>query len=192
MASDNLYQLPDDLPVPPDDGGAQHLAGMVLPELMLSSTEGAAISLARLLARTAVYCYPRTGRPGEELPLGWNEIPGARGCTPQACTFRDHHDEFRPLGASVYGLSTQSMEEQHEVVDRLHLPFPLLSDASHLLCDALKLPTREIEGTMLIKRLTLIIAGGQIDHVFYPVFPPDRHAKEVLAWLAHRAITELN
>lgn len=183
MTSDNVYQLPDDLPAPPDDGAARHLPGTALPDIDLPATNGAVVSLAQLTARTVVYCYPRTGRPGEELPPGWNEIPGARGCTPQACAFRDHHNELQRAGAHVYGLSAQSIEDQREVVDRLHLPFPLLSDASYHLCDALRLPTFEVEGMRLLKRLTMIIESGKIDHVFYPVFPPDRHAEEVLNWL---------
>ena len=184
MTSGNIYSLPDDLPAPKDDGGARHLPGSPLPDLDLPATNGDLVSLARLPSRAVVYCYPRTGSPGEELPPGWNEIPGARGCTPQACGFRDHHGELQRVGAYVYGVSTQSIEEQRDAVDRLHLPFPLLNDASHYLCDALKLPTFQAAGMRLLKRLTMIVEHGKITHVFYPVFPPDRHAEEVTNWLA--------
>lgn len=184
MTSDNVYQLPDDLPAPLDDGAARHLPGTALPDLDLPSTNRSVVSLAQLKARTVVYCYPMTGRPGEELPAGWDGIPGARGCTPQACAFRDHYNELQKAGANVYGLSTQSIEDQHEALERLHLPFSLLSDANHRLCTALRLPTFQVEGITLLKRLTMIVECGKINHVFYPVFPPDRHADEVLDWLA--------
>ena len=186
--SDNLYQLPDDLPVPVDDGACAHLVGMALPEMALCATSGTLVTLARLPGRTVVYCYPRTGRPDQEIPAGWNEIPGARGCTPQSCAFRDHYQELCGLGADVYGLSTQTTEYQAEAVERLHLPFALLSDADLALTHALRLPTFTVEGMTLIKRLTLIVRDGRIEHVMYPVFPPDANAGEVLRWLAaHQA-----
>jgi peroxiredoxin len=138
------------------------------------------VDLSVLTGRTVVYCYPRTGRPDEEIPPGWDEIPGARGCTPESCAFRDHHQELQALGMRVFGLSTQSTEYQREVVSRLHLPFPLLSDADLAFANALGLPTFETSGMTLIKRLTLIIRDGRIEQVFYPVFPPDQHAEEVI------------
>lgn len=151
------------------------------------STVGESVNLAALSGRTVVYCYPRTGRPDEDLPRGWNEIPGARGCTPQSCAFRDHHEELRSLNVRVFGLSTQSTEYQREAVERLHLPFELLSDENLTLARALELPTFEVEAMSLIKRLTLVVDEGWIEKVFYPVFPPDEHADEVIGWLSHNA-----
>jgi peroxiredoxin len=182
--SDNLYELPKDLPVPVDDGACDHLQGMRLPSLPLVSTAGCLVDLAALPGRTVLYCYPRTGRPDRDPPKGWNEIPGARGCTPQSCAFRDHHGELQALGAQVFGLSTQSAEYQKEAAERLHLPFELLSDSELVFARALRLPTFEIEGLVLIKRITLILSDGKIEKVFYPVFPPDKNAQEVAAWLS--------
>jgi peroxiredoxin len=156
----------------------------VLPAVALPSTAGRLVDVAGLPGRTVVYVYPRTGRPDQDPPPGWNEIPGARGCTPQSCAFRDHHAELTALGAQVFGLSTQDTEYQREAVERLHLPFELLSDDRLRFAGALRLPTFEVEGMTLIKRVTLIIDGGRIAKVFYPVFPPDRNAGDVLAWLA--------
>ncbi len=188
MRSDNLYELPKDLPVPRDDGACDHLEGMKLPTVALRSTRGRSVDLSGLKGVTVVYIYPRTGRPDREMLAGWNAIPGARGCTPQSCAFRDHHDELRRAGAAqVYGLSTQDTAYQQEAVERLHLPFELLSDEKLEFAQALKLPTFEVEGMRLIKRLTLIAQDGAIAKVFYPVFPPDRNAGDVLAWLAARA-----
>jgi len=181
--ADNLYELPDNLPAPVDDGACDHLPGMKLPSVPLMPTGGREVDLAGLPGRTVVYCYPRTGRPDREPPQGWNEIPGARGCTPQSCAFRDHHKELQSLGAAVFGLSTQTTEYQREAVERLHLPFELLSDAELVLVRKLSLPTFEIESMTLIKRLTLILFEGRIEKVFYPVFPPDRNAEEVMQWL---------
>ncbi len=130
-----------------------------------------------------VYIYPMTGRPGIPLPDGWDSIPGARGCTPQACSFRDHYAELKSLTTDIFGLSTQTSDYQQEVRNRLHLPFQLLSDSSLQLRDSLRLPTFTVTGKVLYKRLTLIVDGGQIKKVFYPVFPPDRNAGDVLAWL---------
>ena len=135
-----------------------------------------------------IYCYPRTGRPGEPLPDGWDAIPGARGCTPQSCAFRDHHRELADLGAEVYGLSTQTTDYQREMAERLHLPFEVLSDARFALTDALGLPTFEVDGMRLIKRLTLMIRDGRIEHVFYPVFPPNESAAQVIGWLERHPI----
>ncbi|MDP2241499.1 MAG: peroxiredoxin [Burkholderiales bacterium] len=183
--SDNVNELPADLPVPVDDGACDHLKGMRLPAVMLASTGGRSVDLARLAGLTVVYVYPRTGRPDQALPTGWNAIPGARGCTPQSCAFRDHYQELRELGvANLFGLSTQDTAYQREAVERLHLPFELLSDEKLAFARALKLPTFAVDGMTLIKRLTLIARDGAIEKVFYPVFPPDASAGMVLAWLA--------
>jgi peroxiredoxin len=184
MRSDNLYELPKDLPVPQDDGACAHLAGMRLPQIALPSTAGRKVDISWLPGRTVVYIYPRTGRPDQELLPGWNEIPGARGCTPQSCAFRDHHGDLKRAGAAqVFGLSTQDTAYQREAAERLHLPFELLSDERLELARALKLPTFEIAGMTLIKRMALIARDGSIEKVFYPVFPPDRNAGDVLDWL---------
>jgi peroxiredoxin len=178
------YVLPDDLPRPPDDGAADHLAGAQLPPIELPATDGSAVGLASLEGRTVIYAYPRSGRPGEpSLVDDWDLIPGARGCTPETCGFRDHHAELAAAGAGVYGLSTQDTAYQRELVERLGLPFAILSDARLELTRALRLPSFEVAGRTLIKRLTLVADGPSITQVFYPVFPPDRHAAEVLAWL---------
>ena len=177
--------LPDSLPVPTDDGAAAHLVGAALPDLSLSATNGAPVNLARLKGRTVVYVYPRTGRPGQALPTGWDEIPGARGCTPQSCSFRDNFAELARLGvARLYGLSTQDTAYQREAAERLHLPFAILSDADFALTRTLKLPTFQVDGMTLIKRMAWVIDDGVITKVFYPVFPPDKSADEVVAWLA--------
>ena len=179
--------LPAELPVPDDDGAADHLRGARMPNLMLPSTDGDERRVDVVpdgFARLVLYAYPRTGRPEEDLLVPeWNEIPGARGCTPESCAFRDHEEELRAAGAAVAGLSTQDTEYQREVVERLALPFPLLSDARLELTHALRLPTFEAAGLTLLKRLTLVVRDGAIEQVFYPVFPPDAHAAEVLAWL---------
>lgn len=177
-------QLPADLPVPEDDGAADHLSGMALPVLHLPSSLGGTIDLATVVAdRLVAYVYPRTGTPGEPLPVGWDDIAGARGCTPQSCAYRDSLAEFSVLGASVIGISAQSVEEQAEFAEREHIPFPLLSDSDLKLASELRLPTFEAEGMTLYKRLTLVAEEGRISKVFYPVFPPDRNASEVLRWL---------
>jgi peroxiredoxin len=181
---DNIYELPADLPVPVDDGLCDHLPGMVLPSVPLRSTSGRTVDLAHLPGTTVVYCYPRTGRPDQGPPPAWDSIPGARGCTPQSCAFRDHHAELRALGAEVFGLSTQTTEYQQEAAERLHLPFELLSDVDLAFASALRLPTFAADSMTLIKRLTLIIRAGRIVKVFYPVFPPDKNAEEVIAWLS--------
>lgn len=181
--------LPPDLPVPIDDGAADHLRGLRLPSVPLPSTDGRPVDLARLPGRSIVYAYPRTGRPGEpSLTPDWDLIPGARGCTPETCGFRDHHAELLATGAAaVFGLSTQSTDDQRELVERLQLPFAILSDADLRLADALRLPTFTAAGHRLLRRLTLVIRDGTVEHVFYPVFPPDTHATEVLRWLEGRA-----
>ena len=186
--TDNIYQLPPDLPVPVDDGAADHLPGRTLPRVPLASTAGGTVDLAALPGRTVVYAYPRTGQPDREPPPDWNLIPGARGCTPQSCAFRDHYQELRDLGVSaVFGLSTQDTAYQQEVVARLHLPFALLSDEQLAFAQALRLPTFTFDGATLLKRLTLVLRDGQIEHVFYPVFPPDQSAGTVITWLRQAA-----
>lgn len=158
-----------------------------MPSITLPSTRGHTVDLALLApGRTVIYCYPLTARPGEALPQGWDSIPGARGCTPQACAFRDHHRELAALGADVFGLSTQAQDYQREMAERLHLPFPVLSDSDLRFAQELRLPTLAIAGMTLIKRLTLIVRNGTIEHVFYPVFPPDESATQVIRWLAAR------
>ncbi|MEM9350683.1 MAG: peroxiredoxin [Pseudomonadota bacterium] len=179
-----LTDLPTDLPVPEDDGACAHLLGATLPDISLASTQGGLVNLAALPpGRAVIYVYPRTGVPGEPLPTGWDDIPGARGCTPQSCAFRDHAAELSELGADVFGLSTQTTKFQREMADRLHLPFPVLSDADLALTNALNLPTFEVDTMTLIKRLTLVVRDGQIERVFYPVFPPDKSAETFIAWL---------
>ena len=176
--------LPADLPEPADDGAADHLAETTLPSLALPATDGTTVDLAGLRGRTIVYAYPRTGRPGQpSLTEDWDAIPGARGCTPETCGFRDHHDELAGLCAAVFGLSTQKTGYQRELAERLRLPFALLSDVELGLTRALRLPTFEVAGETLLKRLTLALRDGLVEHVWYPVFPPDRHAGEVLSWL---------
>ncbi len=176
--------LPDDLPVPHDDGAASHLTGFRLPDIALVATDGAPVNLSKLKGRTVVYVYPRTGRPGQALPTGWNAIPGARGCTPQSCGFRDHFSELKQLGVNaLYGLSTQATAYQREAADRLHLPFAILSDAELKLARSMRLPTFSVDGMTLIKRMAWVIDDGVVTHVFYPVFPPDRSAGEVIDWL---------
>ena len=176
--------LPESLPAPPDDGAARHLTGATLPDLALPATDGATVNLARLKGRTVVYIYPRTGRPGQPLPDGWDAIPGARGCTPQSCSFRDHFAELKALGVShLYGMSTQDGDYQREAAERLHLPFAILSDAGLRFTRALRLPTFAVDGMTLQKRMVLVIDDGVIAKVFYPVFPPDQSAGVVVAWL---------
>jgi peroxiredoxin len=177
--------LPPDLPVPTDDGGARHLTGLKLPALALAATDGSSVDLSQLAGRTILYIYPRTGRPGVPLPDGWDSIPGARGCTPQSCGFRDHLAEMKQLGvANVFGLSTQDNDYQREVAERLHLPFSLLSDVDLKFTRALNLPTFAVAGMTLLKRMALVIDDGTILKAFYPVFPPDKNAEEVVAWLS--------
>lgn len=185
---DNLTELPKDLPIPVDDGACNHLLGISLPSIALPSTQGERVDLSVIAGRVVVYCYPMTGQPEIPLPDGWDEIPGARGCTPQSCAFRDHHQELNALGTSVFGLSTQSTDYQLEAKARLHLPFELLSDCELNFTNTLKLPIFEVEGNHLIKRVTLIIEEGKIMKVFYPVFPPDRNADEVINWLQEHTV----
>ena len=189
MDERSLTQLPPDLPVPVDDGAAAHLNGTRIPHVPLEATDGSTVDLAGIPGTVVVFAYPRTGRPGEpSLVDDWDQIPGARGCTPESCGFRDHHAELAAAGApNVFGLSSQTNEYQTELARRLALPFPILSDESLELARLLTLPTFETAGMTLYRRLTMIISDARIEHVFYPVFPPDRHAGEVLDWLlAHR------
>jgi peroxiredoxin len=176
--------LPAELPVPQDDGAARHLAGLRLPSVPLAATDGSTVDLSKLAGRTVVYIYPRTGVPGQPPPDGWDAIPGARGCTPQSCSFRDHFADLKLLGvAHLYGLSTQDTAYQSEAVERLKLPFAILSDRNLALARAIKLPTFTVAGMILLKRMALVIDAGVISKAFYPVFPPDKSAEEVTAWL---------
>jgi peroxiredoxin len=188
MSGTDIYEVPRGLPEPEDDGACDHLPGMRLPPVSLAATSGEHIDLSALAGTTIVYCYPLTGRPDRDLPQGWDEIPGARGCTPQSCAFRDHHAELQDLGARVFGLSTQDSDYQREAAERLNLPYGLLSDEELEFAKALGLPTFEAEGMTLLKRVTLVLESGEIRKVFYPVFPPGRNAEEVIGWLsAHHA-----
>ncbi|MDQ6943232.1 MAG: peroxiredoxin [Candidatus Eremiobacteraeota bacterium] len=184
MDERSLNTLPPDLPAPVDDGAAAHLAGTPLPHVALAATDGRTVDLASMPGTVVVFAYPRTGRPGEpSLVENWDQIPGARGCTPHTCGFRDVHAEFTALGARVFGLSTQETTYQREMVERLHVPFPVLSDAELALTRALRLPTINVAGQTLLKRIAWIARDGAIARVFYPVFPPDRNAADVLAAL---------
>lgn len=178
-----LSTLPADLVAPTDDNTAQHLESIRLPTLILTGTDNVSVNLGELKGRYVIYIYPMTGRPEIPLPEGWDQIPGARGCTPQSCAFRDHYAELQALNVNVFGLSSQSTEYQLEARNRLHLPFQLLSDHTLQLRDQLRLPTFSILGITLYKRLTMIVDNGQIEKVFYPVFPPDRNADDVITWL---------
>lgn len=182
----SIYTLPDDLPVPVDDGACDHLPGLPVPALTLDSSTGP-VSLRELGVDLAVlYVYPRTGHPDRPTPAGWNEIPGARGCTPQSCAYRDHAQELAALGASVVGLSAQPLEDQVELAARERIPYPVIADPERRLGAALRLPTFEFEGAELYKRVTLVLEAAHIAEVFYPVFPPDQDAASVVAWLTDR------
>jgi peroxiredoxin len=178
--------LPSGLPLPEDDGAADHLTGATVPSMRMPSTQGD-LDLAELAEGLLVlYVYPRTGRPGVEPPVAWDETPGARGCTPQSCGYRDHGAELRELGARVVGVSAQSLDDQREAADRLRLPHPVAADPELRLAEALRLPTFEFDGQRLYKRLALVAEAGRIVKVFYPVFPPDENAADVVAWLRGR------
>ncbi len=175
----------DTIPAPSDDGAVDHLHGRSLPAIALPATDGTSVDLSAYPGRTIVYAYPRTGRPGIPNPDDWDAIPGARGCSPQSCAFRDHHAELKQLGVgALYGLSTQGSAYQGEAAARLHLPFPLLSDEQLKLTRAMNLPTFQAGGMTLLKRFTLVVDRGRLTHVFYPVFPPDRNAATVIRWLS--------
>lgn len=179
----NAAELPGDLPVPEDDGAADHLLGLGMPNVVLSGTNGT-VDLGALPGTAVLYCYPSTATPGKDMPANWNEIPGARGCTPQSCAFRDHVAELGLAGADhIHGISVQELDELTEARTRLGLPYSLLSDHELTLADAIALPTFEAEGRRMLKRTTLIVRDGTVVKVFYPVFPPDRNAADVLDWL---------
>jgi peroxiredoxin len=190
MNPTSFTELPANLPVPQDDGVCAHLRGKPLPDIALLATSGQQMNLHRQAGLSVIYIYPMTGRPGVALPAGWDEIPGARGCTPESCGFRDQHAAIRSLGAEVYGLSSQSTDYQREVHDRLHLTFDLLSDERFHFADALALPAFSVAGVRLLRRVTLVSFAGVIEHVFYPIFPPDRHAAEVVAYLRARTASQ--
>jgi peroxiredoxin len=179
----NFNELPTDLPVPLDDGSTNHLKGMKLPKALLQATNGKRIDLADIKGRLVIYCYPMTGQPNVALPDGWDQIPGARGCTPQSCSFRDHYQELKALGAEIIGLSVQTTEYQKEMVNRLHLPFPVVSDVEHQFQRALNMPTFVTAGMTLLKRVTLIANHGVIEAVHYPIFPSDSDAAWVVSYL---------
>ena len=186
MAAHDPYVLPEGLPVPVDDGACDHLPGLELPSQTLPSSKGP-VDLADLAReRLVLYVYPRTGRPGQPMLPGWDDIPGARGCTPESCAFRDHAAELAEAGARVAGLSAQTLDDQVEFAERNRMPFPIVSDERLELARALGLPTFEVEGLTLYKRVTLVAERGRIVKAFYPVFPPDRNAEEVLAWISTR------
>ena len=179
----NFNLLPTDLPIPKDDGTTNHLQGMKLPNISLKATDGKTINLGEIKGRLVIYCYPMTGQPNVALPKGWDQIPGARGCTPQSCSFRDHYQELQSLGAEVLGLSVQTIEYQKEMADRLHLPFPVVSDMNFEFQRALNLPTFYVEGMTLLKRATLIVNHGLIEAVRYPIFPSDSDVTWVIDYL---------
>lgn len=181
---DVIFSIPVDLPIPLDDGACEHLENMLLPDVSLWSTDDQEINLSNSSNWNVIFCYPMTGRPGVPIPEGWVQIPGAAGCTSQACSYRDNHTVLKRNGVGVYGISTQISEAQKEASNRLRLPYPLLSDANHSFSSALKLPLLEVEGLKLLKRLTLITQGKMIKKCFYPVFPPDKNVIEVIAWLS--------
>lgn len=182
----NLNQLPTDLPVPQDDGACNHLVGMPLPNVALLATDGSMVNLSQLAGRLVIYCYPMTGQPNVPLPEGWDQIPGARGCTPQSCAFRDHYQELQALNANVFGLSVQSTDYQREMATRLHLPFQVLSDEQYQFQKALNLPTFVAAGMTLLKRVTLISHQGRIEAVHYPIFPSDSDPAWVLDYLKNK------
>ena len=186
MSSTSIYQLPSDLPVPVDDGACDHLEGLAVPSLTLDSSAGPVSFRDFGVDLAVLYVYPRTGRPDRPVPAGWDAIPGARGCTPQSCGFRDHEGELAALGARVAGLSAQTLEEQVELAEREHIPYPVIADPERRLGAALGLPTFTFDGAELYKRVTLVFEAAHIVKVFYPVFPPDRNAADVVRWLEDR------
>jgi peroxiredoxin len=182
----SLYELPEGLPVPDDDGACDHLLGQMLPQLTLESSQGPVSLRALSMNCLVLYIYPRTGQPDRPSRPEWDAIPGARGCTPESCAFRDHVAELEKLGAAVAGLSAQTLEEQAEFAERNHIPYPVIADPERKLGAALRLPTFEFEGMTLYKRVTLLVEACAVAKVFYPVFPPDRNAAEVVNWLGSR------
>ena len=179
-----IFSIPANLPIPLDDGACEHLENMPMPDVSLLSTDDHEINLSRLSGWNVIFCYPMTGRPGVAIPEGWVQIPGAAGCTPQVCSYRDNHIELKRNSVGIYGISTQTSEAQKEALNRLELPYPLLSDDGNAFLTALDLPLLEVSGLKLIKRLTLIVKDGVIKKCFYPVFPPDQNVVEVIAWLS--------
>ncbi len=179
----NYNQLPPDLPVPVDDGSANHLVGMKLPNISLKSTRGDSINVGKIKGKLVIYCYPMTGQPNVPLPEGWDQIPGARGCTPQSCSFRDHYQDIQALGAEVIGLSVQTTDYQKEMADRLHLPFPVVSDSNHEFSKAMNMPTFVAAGMNLLRRVTLIAEDGVIKAIHYPIFPSDSDPTWVIDYL---------
>jgi len=179
----NVYEIPPGLPIPQDDGSTDHLKGLRLPTVSLKATNGTTINFGDIFSRLVIYCYPMTGQPNVALPDGWDQIPGARGCTPQSCSFRDHYQELQALGAEVVGLSVQTTVYQKEMVDRLHLPFPVVSDSDYQFQKALNMPTFIAAGMALLKRVTLIANHGVIEAVHYPIFPSDSDAGWVIDYL---------
>jgi len=179
----NVYEIPPGLPIPQDDGSTDHLKGLRLPNVSLKATDGTTVNFGNISSRLVIYCYPMTGQPNVALPDGWDQIPGARGCTPQSCSFRDHYQELQALGAEVVGLSVQTTEYQKEMVDRLHLPFPVVSDSDYQFQKALNMPTFIAAGMALLKRVTLIANHGVIEAVHYPIFPSDSDAGWVIDYL---------
>ncbi len=179
----NFNQLPADLPIPQDDGLTNHLKGMRLPNIVLDTTNGKSINFSDIKGKLVIYCYPMTGQPNVALPDGWDQIPGARGCTPQSCSFRDHYQELQSFGAKLVGLSVQSTEYQKEMAERLHLPFPIASDVNHQFQKALNMPTFTVAGMTLLKRVTLIANHGVIEAVHYPIFPSDSDPAWVIGYL---------
>ena len=178
------YVLREGLPVPADDGACLHLSGIKVPSISLRSTSGRDVNLAGASRGQVVFFfYPETGKPGTQIPKSWNDIPGARGCTPQSCAFRDHYPEFKELGFEVFGVSAQSLDEQKEFATRNNLPYDLLNDPDFRLTNELRLPTFKFESKTFIKRLALVVRRGRIEKVFYPVFPPDKNAEVVLEYL---------
>ncbi len=184
----NVYAIPPGLPIPQDDGSTDHLKGLRLPTVSLKATDGSTVSFGNISNRWVIYCYPMTGQPNIALPDGWDQIPGARGCTPQSCSFRDHYQELQALGAEVVGLSVQTTEYQKEMVDRLHLPFPVVSDSDYQFQKALKMPTFIAGGMRLLKRVTLIANHGVIEAVHYPIFPSDSDPGWVIDYLKRHPI----
>jgi peroxiredoxin len=182
----NYNQLPADLPIPQDDGATNHLKGMRLPAVSLSATNGETITLSEVRGKLVIYCYPMTGQPNVALPDGWDQIPGARGCTPQSCSFRDHYQELQALNAAVLGLSVQTTEYQKEMAERLHLPFPIVSDVNYQFQKALNMPTFVAAGVILLKRVTLIVNNGVIEAVHYPIFPSDSDPAWVINYLKQK------
>ncbi len=179
----NVYEIPPNLPIPENDGSTNHLRGLRLPNISLKATDGSTVSFGNISNRLVIYCYPMTGQPNVALPDGWDQIPGARGCTPQSCSFRDHYQELQALGAEVVGLSVQTTEYQKEMVDRLHLPFPVVSDSDYQFQKALNMPTFMAAGMTLLKRVTLIANHGVIEAVHYPIFPSDSDPGWVIDYL---------